>query len=128
VHLTSGQRVLQFVRQQVGNCLYAVSAYDMESFSICYQRDDIDRSFSDEQVEEYFELVRTVHRTLYEADRLNSAVGEPRCNLTYYDGMHVLLVPIDEENGVTVALSDESGTKFSEFADECLRLARAQTE
>ena len=128
MYLKSAERVLQFVRQRVGTSLYAVSAYDMESSSICYQRDDIDRSFSDEQVEEFFELVRTIHRSLYETERFNEVVGEPRTNLTYYDGLHVLLVPIDERNGITVAVPKESGNQFSEFADECLRLARAQAD
>ncbi|WP_135851600.1 hypothetical protein [Halorussus salinus] len=128
MHLSAGERVLQFVQQRVGTSLHGVGAYDMDSFSILYRSDEIERAFSDTEIDEYAELVRTVHRTLYEADRLNSAVGEPRCNLTYYGGMHVLLVPIDEENGVTIALSKESGTQFSEFADECLRRARAQVE
>ncbi|UPV99400.1 hypothetical protein M0R88_12805 [Halorussus gelatinilyticus] len=128
MHIRAGERVRQFVQQRVGTSLHCVGAYDMESFSVLYRSDEVERAFSDDGVDEYSELVRTVHRTLYEADRLNSAVGEPRCNLTYYGGMHVLLVPIDEENGVTVALSKESGTQFSEFADECLRRARAEVE
>ncbi|WP_132058039.1 hypothetical protein [Halorussus amylolyticus] len=120
-----GNRVLKFVRDRVGESLYAVSVYDMDDFSVLYQRPEIERVFSTGEVEEYFDLLRTVHRSLYEVEHLNSKVGEPRANLTYYEGMHVLLLPVDEVNGVAVAISSESGTQFSAFADECLQRARA---
>lgn len=117
------ERLVDFLREEVGDGLRAVVMYTPEAAEVLELRDDLQGEVNLAAFESTLDQARTFAELLYYVGELQGdTLGGPVANAAVFEHAIVFQLPIEPGHGVIVTLEREVGQNLSSFVDRCQEL------
>lgn len=109
-----------YMRKQAGDSLRLIGLYNHETFKIQCARPDLDRKFTEQDLQEMATELRKESIERYHEEQAFT-LGSLDATVRLFENAVVIHYPRDQVSGTVVSLEREAGMQLSKFIEECRR-------